>query len=71
MLLAGLCLSFYNGWILSSVLLPAIIILLIAWAKHVYNLHTIFQEQDEIFSASDCKAQESLGAIKLVKAMNG
>jgi ATP-binding cassette, subfamily B (MDR/TAP), member 1 len=43
MLLTGVGLSFYSGWILSLVLLPAVLLLLFSFAKNMEIIHQQFK----------------------------
>ena len=70
MILAGLAISLYNGWVLTLVMLAYFPLLIIVYAKAVSVRHKMIKEYDEVYQESDIKAQESLSAIKLVKQMN-
>ena len=70
MLTMGIILSFYVGWILTLIMLAYIPFVICAWTKNIKTKVEIGEEFDAIYRQSDAKAQESIGAIKLVKQMN-
>jgi ABC-type bacteriocin/lantibiotic exporter with double-glycine peptidase domain len=70
MLCSGIGISLYNGWVLTLVILAAMPFMILAWTKNIKIRQVVFSEHKEIYEESDQKAQETLGAIKLVKQMN-
>ncbi len=70
MVLTGLGVALYNGWILTLVLLCYLPFLMLAWTYNIVTKHKVFKERNQIFTDSDIKAQETLSSIKLVKQMN-
>lgn len=70
MVLTGIGIALYNGWILTLVVMAYLPFLILAWTYNIVTKHKVFKDRNQIFSESDIKAQESLEAIKLVKQMN-
>ena len=70
MLLSGIGLSLYNGWILALVMIAYLPFLVVAWTKNVIVRLAVFNEHKEIYAESDRSAQESFSAIKMIKQMN-
>jgi ATP-binding cassette, subfamily B (MDR/TAP), member 1 len=70
MIFSGIGLSLYFGWVLALIILGFLPILILCWSFNIACKRAVFKEQDEIYLDSDGKAQESLGAISLVKQMN-
>lgn len=70
MLVVGVGISFYLGWILTLIIIAYLPIVLLTWTNHNDVKSSTAKEEDDIYRESDSKLQESLGAITLVKQMN-
>ncbi len=67
MLLSGLGISLYLGWILTLAVLGYLPIIALCWWYSVSTKKKNSIEQDEMHLKSDAQTQETLSAIKLVK----
>jgi ABC-type bacteriocin/lantibiotic exporter with double-glycine peptidase domain len=70
MLASGVGISLYNGWIMTLVIVGWMPFLMLGWTKNVQMRQAFLNKHQEIYEEADQKAQETLGAVKLVKQMN-
>jgi ABC-type bacteriocin/lantibiotic exporter with double-glycine peptidase domain len=67
MLITGLAIALYLGWILALVILAYLPILALFWARHLSFKTDVLNTQSEIYDRADSRAKESLAAISLIK----
>jgi ATP-binding cassette, subfamily B, bacterial AbcA/BmrA len=70
MLLTGLAISFYLGWILTLVTLALLPFIAYFWFNNAMTRNRIRKDQEEMFNDSDKRVEETLAAIRSVKQMN-
>jgi ABC-type bacteriocin/lantibiotic exporter with double-glycine peptidase domain len=70
MLVTAVGISLYNGWIMTLVLLAFIPFFMLAWTKNIKMRQAFLNKHQEMYEEADQRAQETLGAVKLVKQMN-
>jgi ATP-binding cassette, subfamily B (MDR/TAP), member 1 len=70
MLVTGIGLALYTGWMLTLVIMAYLPFLIIAYTKNFSAKVRIAKEEGAIFQEIDSHAQEVFNSIKLVKQMN-